>query len=186
FPLCNGSLDEVLGVIHIKDLLGVSANDDFDLKTIVREPMNIPENMAVSQLLNEFKRTHQHWAFVWDEHGTIVGVVTMEQVLEQIVGAVQDEFDTEEPELIKEDNSRYLVSGKMNLDLLNDQLDLNLNAADSDTLSGLLMERAGSHLQKGQVIELEHKVKAELLEVEGMRVMQVRLIVLGREEASKG
>ena len=183
FPLCDGSLDKVLGVIHIKDLLGVSAQENFDLKTIAREAMNIPENMAVSQLLQEFKKTHQHWAFVWDEHGTIVGVVTMEQVLEQIVGAVQDEFDAEEPDLVKEGAGRYLISGKMNIELLNDQLDLNLNANDSDTLSGFVIEKAGANLIPGMSIDIDQGITVEVVEVKGMRALKVRLIL--PEKATK-
>ena len=109
----------------------------------------------------------------------------MEQVLEQIVGAVQDEFDTEEPELVKESDGSFLVSGKTNIDFLNDQLDINLHSESSDTLSGLIVEKVGPKLKTGVKIELDPKVSAEILKVKGMRAIQVRLLLPMSQDKSK-
>jgi CBS domain containing-hemolysin-like protein len=98
YPVCEGSLDNIRGVVHIKDLVGLSP-DDIDLQSLARDGKRIPETMPISHLLRQFQSDHRHMAFVVDEYGTVTGCVTLENVLEQIVGAVEDEFDTEPPDV---------------------------------------------------------------------------------------
>lgn len=89
YPLCEDSLEHVLGIIHIKDLAGVGADSQIDLRTLARPLHHVPETMPTSQLLRHFQKTHQLMAIVVDEYGTVVGVVTLENVLEQIIGPVE-------------------------------------------------------------------------------------------------
>ncbi len=87
-------MDEVIGVLHIKDLVGKKIDASFDWRKVMRPPKKVPENMPINKLLSHFQGTHQHMAFVVDEYGTIIGVVTLENVVEEIIGNVADEFDT--------------------------------------------------------------------------------------------
>ena len=175
FPLCEGSLDHVIGVLHIKELLGHDADDDLNLRKLVRPPLYIPEHMPIGQLMQEFRTARQHFAFLQDEHGTILGTVTLEDVLEQLVGAVQDEFDTELPEITQEPNGKHLVDGSILLETFNAKFGTQLMAEDADTLSGYLVEQSGHKIKQGQQITLEGTYTATLLEVQGIRATKVRI-----------
>ena len=113
YPLCDASLDSLLGVVHMKDLLGVDPNDQsFDLRTIMRTPVKVPENMLISRVLQRIQTHHQLLTFVVDEYGTLIGIVTLENVLEKIIGPVDDEFDTvDQPNVKQVSETVYLVSG---------------------------------------------------------------------------
>jgi CBS domain containing-hemolysin-like protein len=134
----------------------------------------VPETMPMSQLLRHFQKTHQLMAMVVDEHGTIVGVVTLENVMEQIVGSVEDEFDTEPPYFTPDGDSRYIVLGSTPLEMVNEHLGLFLEAEDVDTIAGALLEQVGRLLQKGDCIELPG-ARAEVIEVEGARAKRIRV-----------
>jgi len=177
FPLCQDSLDKVLGVVHIKDIVGFDEEDNVDLATITRPPLLIPENMRISQLLQEFKSNRQHFAFVQDEYGTILGIVTMENVLEEQVGSMQDEFDNEEPEIIEEKSNEFLVDGDIQIDKVNEIFKCRLTAEDADTLSGLMVEKAGYKIKPGDNIALGPHIRAEVIEMEGIRASKVKLII---------
>ena len=112
YPVCDGSLDNIIGVLHIKDLVGIDCDSDLDLHKLLRPPKTVPETLPISKLLRHFQSTHQLMAFVVDEHGTIVGAVTLENVLEEIVGPVEDEFDTEPPEIVPAGEKQICRAGK--------------------------------------------------------------------------
>ena len=174
FPLCRGSLDEVIGLVHIKDLLGVHDSADVDLKSIVRPLPHIPETLPISRLLRELQSTHQQMVLVDDEYSSVIGVVTMENVLEQIVGAVQDEFDSEPPEIVQEGPWDYLVNGQMPIERVNRECGLNLYSADVETLSGLLVSRLNRLLKQGDRVRLRGAT-AEVVEEQAGRANRVRL-----------
>ncbi len=176
FPLCEDSLDKIIGVVHIKDLLG--AGDTMDLRAIARTPMIIPESILIGKLLQEFRLAKQHFAFVQDEHGTVIGIITLEDVVEEIIGNVEDEFDLEEEaEISEKERGVYVVNGDAIIDELNERLNMNLESMNSDTISGLIVEKIGHKLKKGDLIELDPHVKARLLEIDGIRATKVELIV---------
>ncbi len=176
YPLCRGSLDSVVGLIHIKDLIGVPLQGDLDLKAIAKPLTFVPETMPLSRLLREMQTKGQHMALVVDEYGTTVGMITLENVLEQIVGSVLDEFDVETSEIVPEGTDSYLVEGQISLSRLNQELDLELDQEHVDTLSGLLVDRQGSLLQGGEVARFQGVV-AQVLEVRDGRAIRVRLTV---------
>lgn len=178
FPLCRGSLDHAIGVVHVKDLVGVPPLEPFDLTTVARPPHKVPDSMRISRLLQLFQRTRQHLALVLDEYGTTVGMVTMENVLEQIVGPMQDEFDSETPSIVPDGGGQFIVLGNTGLDRINTELGINLQGEDADTLSGLLVEHLGRTLRAGDRVDLENIV-AEVLEVHGERATRVRLRLTG-------
>ncbi|MFY0600097.1 MAG: HlyC/CorC family transporter [Cyclobacteriaceae bacterium] len=177
FPLCEGSLDRLLGVVHIKDMFGHDGEDAIDMKEIMRPTMLVPENILIGKLLQEFRTARQHLAFVQDEHGTVLGIVTLEDVLEELVGSMQDEFDQDEPNIVELEDAKYLVDGDIQVDDLNVRFDLNLATNDADTLSGLIVEKIGHKLDVGKIVKLGSGVEAEIVEVEGIRANKVRLTI---------
>jgi CBS domain containing-hemolysin-like protein len=188
YPLCEGSLEHVVGIVHVKDLVGVDPNLPVDLRKFARPPHHVPETMPMSQLLRHFQRSHQLMALVVDEYGTIVGVVTLENVMEQIVGSVEDEFDTELPPITAEGEGTFIVLGTAPVEMVNEQLGLQLAAEDVDTIAGALVERVGRLLHKGDSIELEG-ARADVIEVEGARAKRIRITLeagSGRREAGDG
>ena len=124
YPLCEGSLDNVLGVVHIKDLIGVSPDKEDALRSIARPAQFVPETMRISRLLRQFQETHQHMAFVVDEYGTVIGCATLEDVLERIVGPVEDEFDSNPPEIEPDGPGKFIVPGGTSIAAVNRQLKL--------------------------------------------------------------
>jgi CBS domain containing-hemolysin-like protein len=174
YPLCDGSLDNVLGVVHIKDLLDISPDMKDILQSIARPAQFVPETMRISRLLRQFQETHQHMAFVVDEYGTVVGCATLEDVLECIVGPVEDEFDTKRMQIKPNGPGKFIVHGGTGIGIVNKQLNLHLNSIEAETLSGLLTEKTGEVLDVGDRIELDGAI-AEVLEITGSRASSVRL-----------
>jgi CBS domain containing-hemolysin-like protein len=130
--------------------------------------------MPVRRLLRQFQATHQHLAFLVDEYGTVSGIVTLDNILESIIGPVEDEFDDEQPEIVSEGPKVYLVSGNTSIDAINQRFDFKLVADDVDTIAGLMMARTDKLLAPGDQVELSGAT-AEVLEVKGPRVIRIRL-----------
>ena len=183
FPLCATSLDDAIGLVHVKDLLGVPLAETADLEAVARPLRHIPETLSISQLLREMQSTRQHMALVDDEHGSVVGLITLENVIEQIVGAVQDEFDSEPPEIVREGDGSFKVRGHLPVDRVNRELGLELASRDADTLSGLLARRVGRLLKAGDVVQVEGAT-AEVLEAERGRATVVRVRLSDASAAS--
>jgi len=174
YPICDGSLDKVLGVIHLKDLLGLASDgDNIKLKKFMRPARKVPESMPISRVLRHFQATHQLLAFVVDEYGTIIGIVTLENVLEKIVGPVEDEFDAEEPNISEQAPGRYLILGSTLVEEAERALGLELGDEDMDTVAGLLMARAQRMAVVGDKIRLNGAV-AEILEVQDDRATRIQ------------
>ena len=174
YPICKGSVDEILGIIHIKDLLGMPATEEVDLTTLMRPIRHVPETKKINELLTEMQRNRQHMAAVVDEHGGTAGIVTLENVLEEIVGSVQDEFDHEVPDFQSEGNNSYLVRGRTPLETINREFHLELRAPGVNTLSGFLVAQVGRFLKTGDTVKLSGAV-AEVVAVEGNKAVKVRL-----------
>lgn len=174
YPVCDGSLDRIVGVVHIKDLIGVSADTDFDLSSVIRTPQYVPETMPVRRLLRQFQSTRQHLAFLVDEYGTVSGIVTLENILESIIGPVEDEFDDEQPQIVSEGPQQYNISGNASIDAINQRFGLKLESHDVDTIAGLMMARTDRLPAQGDRVELAGAI-AEVLEVRGPRTIRVRL-----------
>ncbi|HRX79555.1 MAG: HlyC/CorC family transporter [Planctomycetaceae bacterium] len=184
YPLCDGSLDKVLGVIHLKDLLGIASEaNGIDLRKFIRPARKVPESMPISRVLRHFQATHQLLAFVVDEYGTTIGIVTLENVLEKIVGPVEDEFDAEEPNVVEESPGRYIVMGSTLVEEVERALGIELGDEDMDTVAGVLMARAQRMPVVGDKIRLTGAV-AEILEVQDDRATKIQFTLESAEEAS--
>ena len=141
----------------MKDLLGIDGQSkDFDIKSVMREPVKVPENMPISEVLKTIQCTHQLMTFVVDEYGAIVGVCTLENVLEKIIGPVDDEFDvTTEPPVKKVKPGEFIVIGTTPISEVEKALNLNLDEADVDTVAGVLMNRSNKVPEVGDIVQFE-------------------------------
>jgi CBS domain containing-hemolysin-like protein len=139
----------------------------------MRPPRKVPEHMPISRVLRHFQKTHQLLAFVVDEYGTIIGIVTLENVLERIVGPVDDEFDEEQPNVTEGKPGEFLVLGSTPIAEVEKALQMNLDDEDVDTLAGVLMSRAQKLPEAGDKIEFG-EATAEILEVKGDHAEVVR------------
>lgn len=173
YPICDGSLDSILGVLHVKDLAGANVQPGFQWTSLMRPPKKVPENMPISKLLRHFQGTHQHMAFVVDEYGTIIGIVTLENVLEEIIGEVADEFDVEEPEIVPDGPEAYIVLGSTSVQAVENRLGIKFEEADVDTVAGLLVHYAERLLVAGDIIELPGAT-AKVMTVSDDRATKVR------------
>ncbi len=188
YPVCNGSLDSLLGVVHMKDLLGIAADADFDIRSVMREPTKVPENMPISSVLKHFQTSHQLLTFVVDEYGAIIGIVTLENVLEKIIGPVDDEFDALHQPKIRPagdaQNRKFIVDGTTHIADLERTLALNLDQDDVDTVAGVLMARSGKMPEVGDRIEFEGAT-AEILEVKNDHAESICFSLNGDDRAAE-
>ena len=178
FPVFEGDLDHIVGLLHIKDFIRQQMQPEqpshFDLRSLVRRAPRVPEGMAAERLLESFKRLKVHMAVVMDEFGGTAGIVTLEDLLEEVVGEVQDEFDQETPPVQRVDDNVLLVRGDVLLDDLNEHHGFDLSSETSDTVAGLLLDELGRPPEVGDEATLgEVHLKAE--EVEGLVIRKVRL-----------
>jgi len=178
YPLCDGSLDKVLGFVHIKDLLQIPAGQAPDLRSVCRPPRYVPETMPLGRLLNLFQATRQHLAFVVDEYGAAAGIVTFENVVERIVGPVQDEFDDELPAIVPEEVGAFVVQGGTRMEEVNKALKVELGAPGVETVAGLITQRLGRIAEAGDHVDLDG-VAAEVLDVQNSKPTRIRLTLPG-------
>ncbi|MDQ7031122.1 MAG: hemolysin family protein [Desulfonauticus sp.] len=155
-PVYEATKDNIVGIIHAKDLLRIYYLDKehTKLSDIMRDPYFVVETKRVYDLLLELKAQKIHMAIVVDEYGGTAGLVTMEDILEEIVGEIEDEYDLPRPkEIISQKDGRFLVAGRIDLDEFNTKLKTNFYSEQVDTLSGFLSEKMGRVPQKGEVFE---------------------------------
>lgn len=175
-PVYRERLDNIQGMVMAKDLLEFSDPEQAGRKIdfLVRPVMFVPETMAVNRLLKEFKKVKQKLAIVVDEYGGVSGLVTMEDLLEEIVGEIQDEYDTEEPQIVAEKPDTYLVQGETEVEDLEELLDRELSDENLLTINGLLQQHLGRLPRRGEKLELAG-LSFEILEVDDKSIRKVRV-----------
>lgn len=172
FPLCEGHLDNTVGLVHIKDLLRLIREPKPDLHTIKRELLPVPEMMPLEKLLTFFLNKHAHLALVVDEYGGTTGIVTLDNVLEELVGDIQDEFDAEKPEFRRVNSDEFDVEGSLGLYELHDLAGLDLESDDVSTIGGYVTHLLG-HLPKvGEKVKIED-FEVTVTQSDGRKVGQV-------------
>ena len=172
FPLCRGHLDNAMGLIHIKELVPMMRDPHPDLMRIKRDLIPVPEMMSLEKLLNLFLVRHAHLAIVVDEYGGTVGMVTMENVLEELVGDIQDEFDTEKAEFRKINDREFVVDGGLGLYELRDLADIEVENADVSTVGGYVTHLLGHLPKTGEQVPIEDYV-VTVSQTDGRRVGQL-------------
>ncbi|MCB9224938.1 MAG: gliding motility-associated protein GldE [Crocinitomicaceae bacterium] len=161
-PVYKGTFDKIEGILFIKDLLPhLEENDDFEWQKLIREPYYVPENKKIDDLMNNFQELKVHMAIVVDEYGGTSGIVTLEDVLEEIVGDIADEFDEDDLTYSKLDDNNYVFEGKTPLVDLYKVLDIEgaefeEAKSESDTLAGFVIEQAGKILKKGERVKFSN------------------------------
>jgi len=153
FPLCRGGLDQAIGLVHIKDLFRLERAPK-TLEEIARPLTFVPETLSLEQLLRRMRAERMHLAAVLDEYGGVSGIVTLENVIEEIVGEIQDEFDTERPELVQIGERRYQVDARMLVEDLEDALQIEFSERDEDTIGGVVLSELGRRPRIGDEVEV--------------------------------
>jgi len=155
YPLVNGDHDDILGVVHVKDLFSIDALGEEDIRRICREVPRVPITKPLDLMLRDFQRERVHMAVVQDEYGGTAGIVTLENVIEEIVGEIADESDPAEGDLRRIGESQWRVSGSSRLTKIHEQLGLKLESEEHETISGYLFERLGRVPRIGDTLVVE-------------------------------
>lgn len=181
FPLVRGHLDTTLGLIHIKDLLKLTGQEAADLASIRRELLPVPDQMALDQLLKFFLQEHSHLALVVDEFGGALGLVFLDNVIEQLVGEIHDEFDEGEEGLLRIGADEFTVDGAINLFELAERGGVQLEGNGVSTLSGFIIQKLGHVPREGEAVEIGG-YHATITRTDGRRILQVHCRKLPEQE----
>jgi CBS domain containing-hemolysin-like protein len=174
-PLCRpeSGLDAAVGLLHVKDLLVAEQRDD--LEKLARPLERVPESMLIDELLERLRRLREHFALVVDEHGTTVGLITLEDILEEIVGEIEDEFDPEEREPIREEGSGLVIAGWAPARMVAERLGLDLEPYHEATIGGVVLERLGRLPEPGEDIELDG-ARFEVVKAENAQITELKVV----------
>lgn len=181
-PVFKDTIDSIVGILYSKDILSWLSEhsvDQFDLKDLLKKPHYIPMGKKVNDLMREFKKKHNHLAIVVDEYGGTAGLVTMEDILEEIVGDIQDEYDEEEKEVVKIAENVYVIDPHIDLYDLNEELGINIETEDVEynTLGGLVYHEYGDVPQENA--EFDYKgLRITVLKMDNQRIEKVKVEVL--------
>ena len=180
FPVYEDNRDNVIGILLAKDLLRHSQEEDFQLRDWLRPAVFIPESKRLSVLLRDFREHRNHIAIVVDEYGGVAGLVTIEDVLEQIVGDIEDEHDTDDIEdnIIKVSDSKFRIRGITELEQVNDALGTAFEDDDNDTLAGFILKNIGRVPHKGESIKIQNII----FEIQRADARQVHVLLATKTE----
>jgi putative hemolysin len=175
-PLFRESIDQITGIVYVKDLFleQRKSEEKVDLSKIARKAHFVPENKKIDELLQEMRKEKVHVAIVVDEYGGTAGLVTLEDILEEIVGEIEDEYDKEEPPVKKIDEKSYSVSGKLSIHDLNDFLELDLPEKEFETVGGLIYDLIGGVPEEGKKIEYKG-LSFQVEKMKSQRIIRVKV-----------
>lgn len=185
-PIFEDTTDNVIGTINMKDLLLYDSSKEFHIRDILREAYFTYEYKSISELLVEMRQAALNIAIVLDEYGETAGLITLEDILEEIVGEIHDEYDENEEDYVKEVGEReYLVEGSLNLDDLNDRLDLDLSSEEYDSLGGFIIERLDRLPETGDEITTDEGIRMVVEKLDKNRIERVHLYLPEKEETEE-
>jgi CBS domain containing-hemolysin-like protein len=175
FPVYKDSLDNIAGFVFVKDLVGLGSADDVrPVRTLLRPATVVPETKRVPELLKQFQEEQVQVAIVVDEYGGTAGLVTLEDLLEELVGEIRDEYDVETELIVDEGKGRFVFSGKVSIDELIDRLDVDIDRKGFETVGGYLLAQVGRVPTVGEKFDLDG-LTVEVLEAERRRVRKIRV-----------
>lgn len=186
FPVFEGDLDRIVGILHVKDFMkwrlrnSNGSSPEFRLEHLLRRAPRLPESTSAERALASFKNLRVQMAVALEEHGGTAGIVTLEDLIEEVVGEVRDEFDSGESEIQTLDDGSVLADAQVLLQQINERYETNLASGEFDTLAGLMIQRLGRPPKEGDVVEADG-TRLEAAEVEGLAISQVRIIFPDRE-----
>ncbi len=187
YPVYSESTDTVIGTINVKDLLFHEKTDDFSIRNMLREPHFTFEHKEIGTLLEEMREESINIMIVLDEYGATSGLITLEDILEEIVGEIRDEYDKDETDAIipLKGGKEYLVEGSTNLDDVNDEIGLNLESEEYDSIGGYMIEKLDRLPKSGEAIVLENGTKIISALVSRNRIEKVHIILPGGKDPRK-
>jgi len=184
FPVYKESLDNISGVVFVKDFVALDRVDDSKpMAPFMRPAVIVPESKRVPELLKQFQRQQTQIAIVVDEYGGTAGLVTIEDLLEEIVGEIRDEYDVETEPIVEERGGCFVFTGKVDIDEVNQRLNVQIEREGFETVGGYILTHLGRIPRKGERIELDGLV-IEVLEMEGRRIHKVRMYPQARQPAT--
>lgn len=187
-PLYEESVDHIVGVVYAKDLLAYPRSDDVrpSLREIARPPYFVPETKRVDELLSDMRRDQVHMAIAVDEYGGTAGVVTVEDLLEEIVGEISDEYDVEDVDVQRLSDDEVIVDARLSIDDLNDLFGTEIGNEDFDTVGGLILSLLGRLAVPGdEAVSEDHRLTLRVLSILGRRIKKVRVTRAEPEEAAE-
>jgi putative hemolysin len=187
YPVYRDSLDEITGILHVRDLF--AAMHDFGiasvrLESIVRPAFVVPETKDLGALLADFRREKQHLAIVVDEYGAMEGIVTLEDLLEEIVGEIEDEFDLPDTSIERIDDKRIRIEGTYPIDDFNEEFGTTLEQEDFHTMAGLVFGMLGRAPEVGDEVSVDG-LELTVREVEGSRILKIEIEFVGKPDAGE-
>src|SRR5919197_1294266 len=184
YPVYRESLDDIVGVLHVRDLFSALRDrglEQVEIEDIVRPAHMVPETKDLAALLTEFRRTNQHMAIVVDEYGRMEGIVTLEDLLEEIVGEIEDEFDLPDESIERVDEDTIKIDGTFPIDDFNEQFRTDLPVEDYHTVAGFVFGLLGRAPQEGDAISHDG-MRFEVVDVEGSRIDRLAVTFERRRE----
>ena len=176
-PIYTNEIDDIKGIVYARDVLGLLLKDTGSInkkieETLIRPALFVPETKILDELLTQFQQEQVHIAIVMDEYGGVSGIVTIEDLLEEIVGEIEDEFDSVDPDIEKIDSNMFIIDGKTSLDQVNELLSIDIEGDGFDTLGGLVYQRLGKIPSVGDDISIGN-LNVEVKETVGRRVKKL-------------
>jgi magnesium and cobalt exporter, CNNM family len=178
YPAYNGSVDEIVGILHVRDLFKALYDrgiDSVQIQELLRPPFFVPETKDLAALLAEFRKTNQHMAIVVDEYGSMEGIVTLEDLLEEIVGEIEDEYDLPDESIERVDDRTIRIDGTFPIDDFNEQFGLSIPVEDFHTMGGFVFGLLGRAPERGDSVDWDG-LKLQVVEVEGSRIDRLTIV----------
>ncbi|MCL2833734.1 MAG: hemolysin family protein [Treponema sp.] len=176
FPVYEETIDQVIGILHVKDILrNMVLDEPFDLAKLLRKPFFVPESKHIDELLRELRRRRVHIAVVVDEYGGVSGIVCLEDILEEIIGDIQDEFDNEKEDILDSGEGAWIADPRINMEDLAEHIGVSLPSDDFDTLGGFVFDLFGkipSKSEKAVWQDLEFIIQ----EMDGRKINSIKII----------
>ena len=189
-PVCEGDPDNIIGILHLKDYLHAAAKgsfDDVDIKSLLRPAYFVPETKNIEALLFELQKEKQHLAILIDEFGGFSGIVSVEDIVEQIIGDIDDEFDEEDRVIEIVDEKTYIVDGNVYLDDLEDEAGIKLESESSETIGGFIIDLTGEIPKEKKTYSpiLFENYQFDIISVKDRRIEKAKITILEAEDSDE-
>ncbi|MDR2510279.1 MAG: hemolysin family protein [Spirochaetaceae bacterium] len=182
FPVYKETIDNIAGVVYVKDILKkLIRGEDFKIEDILHKAFFVPETKHIDDLLHEFQGKHVHLAIVVDEYGGVSGIVSLEDIIEEIIGDIQDEFDHEKEEVVKLSDNSWLCGARVNLTDLAEQLCVELPIDDFDTLGGFVFDLLGRIPVKYEKVSYNN-IDFIVQDIDGRKIVSIKVVITGENE----
>jgi CBS domain containing-hemolysin-like protein len=188
YPVYRDTLDDVVGVLHVRDLFSSIYDrglENVHLQELLRAPYVVPETKDLASLLQEFRKTNNHFAIVVDEYGALAGICTLEDLIEEIVGEIEDEFDVPETSIEQVDADTWRLDGRFPIDEFNERFDTDLPDEDFHTVAGFVFGQLGRAPEPGDDVSYDG-LRFDVLEVEGNRIERIAVTFVERPQPRRG